>query len=51
MGALLNCGVNFCSGAAKQLVWMNPRTLSFSGAKLWKDAAVGELLKAGIDES
>jgi len=30
---------------------MNPRTLSFSGAKLLRDAAEGELLEAGIYES
>jgi len=30
---------------------MNPRTLGFYGAELLKDAAVGELLEAGIDES
>jgi len=30
---------------------MNPRTLSFSGAELLRDAAVGVLLEAGIDES
>ena len=29
---------------------MNPKTRSFSGAELLKDAAVGELLEAGIVE-
>ena len=51
MAALLNCGVEICWGAAKQLIQMNPRTLSYSGAELLKDAAVGELLEAGIGES
>ena len=35
-------------GATQQLVQMNPRTLSFSGAELLKDVAVGELLEAVI---
>ena len=48
MEALLNCGVDFCLGATQQLVQMNPRTLSFSGAELLKDVAVRELLEAGI---
>jgi len=30
---------------------MNPKTRSFSGAELLKDAAAGELLEAGIDKS
>ena len=47
-------GVNCCRGswgAAQLLLQMNPRTLGFYGAELLKDAAVGELLEAGIDES
>jgi len=50
----LKYGVNCCRGswgALQQLVEMNPKTLSFSGAELLKDAAVGELLEASIDES
>ena len=51
MGALLDCGVDCCRGAAQLLVQMNPKTRSFSGAELLKDAAAGELLEAGIDKS
>ena len=47
----LKYGVNCCRGSARQLVQMNPRILSFSSAELQKDATVGELLEAGIDES